>query len=455
MAAREAALLALLLGLALPAAAHGPDPDRLYDPLDHPLVAWLGSDGALALDAPAEGFVALSGPPGQEAPPRSWTFPVPLPLQLVGGVGVKLVFRAEGPVLPRLPDNALLRVSAKRGGQELEGSAALLAAPEAPLQPDKPYTLTARAGAGEVALTAGGTVGLRVAFLGTAPNGPAGLVLGPSGSGANLSLTAASLDDLGHDHPGWRHVRVDEFNAGLRVTTLPVWDIDAHHGDFEPSTQLAPVGIELTVRVIDAESPEQGAEHGLWGVDRPHRVRLQGPGLDARFGVYPGEVLLRTLRLDQPGAYTMACEDACNATGVFATLQVEGPRVNASPAREQSVRIGPGKSHEVDVTLRQGERLTWSFEARPPVPIRWDIHSHSGDQVVVHARGENATASGAFTAPHDGVYSLLMENSNPTEVELRYTAEGGSPYAPPPASAPWPAALALIALVAAAAVRRR
>jgi hypothetical protein len=442
MAAREA--MAAVLLLAPLAAAHGDAPERLYDPLTPAVEGWLAADGEFALQPPPAGFAAFPDGPA----PLRWDLLVPIAASLLGGTHALLLLRADQPALARAPDNALLEAATTLDGEPVPGTATVVTAPEVPLQPGKVYALDAHANATALAWRAGQRLGLQVAFLGTAPLGMVGLVLGGNGSRGGFTARASTLDDLGHEHAGWQHVRVDEFEERLRVTTEPVMDLDVHHGDAPLVAQAARAGTSLTVRIENAETPEQGATHGPWGTDAPHVVHMTGLGLDERFDLFPGEVLLRTFRLAQAGTLEFRCERVCGTTAPFGILTVQAASAGERPGA-QRVRIEPGKFFESNLQLREGEQLRWSFSAQPAEPVSWDIHSHPGNQVVVHDSGDAPAANGTFTAPSAGVYSLLLQNSNPDPLDVTYTVEGGVPYEPPPKGAlpldPWlllPASLA-------------
>ncbi|HEV8360035.1 MAG TPA: hypothetical protein VGR28_06235, partial [Candidatus Thermoplasmatota archaeon] len=232
MAARELrlALAALLLvAPALLAAAHGPPLQRQFDPLTLGFALWLGPAG-LVLEAPAEAAVPMAGAPGGAAPPLDFQLDVPVRTSLLGGIAAHLVVRADGLVLPRAPGNALLQLEALRGGEPVEGTAEEVAAPATPLQPGASYALDAATGSFPEPLAVGDAVGVRVTFVGTAAGGGLSLLLGPEASRANLTARVAGLDDLGHEHAGWRHLRAQDFGEAERLVDVPVLDLELHHG---------------------------------------------------------------------------------------------------------------------------------------------------------------------------------------------------------------------------------
>jgi hypothetical protein len=383
----------------------------------------------------------------------SWALQVPITASLLGGVAGHLLRRSDGPLLAHAPDNALLSVATALDGSAVNGTEAVVTAPAAALQPGTVYEFDVVTGSAKVLAKPGATLGLLVGFLGLAPSG-AGLLLGASGSRASLTLRATTLADLGvAAPPGWRMMTTDDF-APLEVTTDPVFDLHVHHGDPDAARQFAQAGTSITVRVINVETPEQGAQHGPFGAADLHVLRLRGLGLDEELRLAPSEVLLRTLALGPPGDLTVSCEQNCNHTGAFATLTVaaaQGPGASASGTTQ---RIDPGKFAEVNLQLAANETFTWNFTTSPPTVIHWDIHAHPGNQVVTYAQGDDAAKGGTFTAPSAGIYSLLLENSNPDPVSVTYTVSGGTPYVPPK-GLPFEGWLLLPALLGAALILRR
>jgi hypothetical protein len=347
----------------------------------------------------------------------------------------------------------------------VQGTAQDVQAPETPLKPNTPYELNVHTGSATVQPRPGDKVGLQVVFMGVAPLSLAGasnvgLVLGANGSRVGFTLRVPDLDALQHQHAGWRHVRIDEFEQSMRATTARVFDLDVHHSLMESVHSEAPVGADVTVRIPNPETPEEGTTHGPWGTDNPHVVRMVGLGLDERFDVYPGEALLRDLHLAQPGSLAFSCEANCNATGTFAVLQVvgngTGGTAGTEAATEQSAPIDTGKFFEDNLNLEQGEKLTWTFRTQPPRLLDWDVHAHPGNEVVTYQQGTADHGNGTFTAPAKGIYSLFFQNTNPEPVTLFYTVQGGTPYVPPPKSfLPVPGWVAIVALAGVAMLAGR
>ena len=81
-----------------------------------------------------------------------------------------------------------------------------------------------------------------------------------------------------------------------------------------------------------------------------------------------------------------------------------------------------GGYHEVNVEMGEGASLTYAFNATGP--LSWDLHSHGDEGVRTWAEGRDAEASGSFTAPAAGVYSLYLRNPGQAPVEASFQVRG-------------------------------
>lgn len=94
---------------------------------------------------------------------------------------------------------------------------------------------------------------------------------------------------------------------------------------------------------------------------------------------------------------------------------------------EKSVRLAPRGYRtavvEVNLNLTEGAEVSWRFNAS--APLAWDVHTHAGRDLETLANGTDAEASGSFRAPRAGVYSLFLQNPDPTgPVDATYRLEG-------------------------------
>jgi hypothetical protein len=80
-------------------------------------------------------------------------------------------------------------------------------------------------------------------------------------------------------------------------------------------------------------------------------------------------------------------------------------------------RMAPGVATEIDVDLGTGGFMAATFES-PGAPLQWDIHSHEGDDVIVHDGGEDVSGFADFVAPAPGIYSFYFRNPGPSDATL-------------------------------------
>lgn len=102
----------------------------------------------------------------------------------------------------------------------------------------------------------------------------------------------------------------------------------------------------------------------------------------------------------------------------------EAPRT-ATPTPLDDVVLEPGKFAEINLEMAEGSATDIAFQATGG-PLEWNVHSHDGDKVVIHAEGVGAEGSVRFAAPRSGPYSYLWKNVGTTSVRLtaRLTSQG-------------------------------
>lgn len=103
-----------------------------------------------------------------------------------------------------------------------------------------------------------------------------------------------------------------------------------------------------------------------------------------------------------------------------------GGRVSASsdeapatptPTPLEGVVLEPGKFAEINLEMAAGATTDVAFQATGG-PLEWNVHSHDGDKVAIHAEGTGADGKLRFVAPRAGPYSYLWKNSGRTTVRL-------------------------------------
>lgn len=114
-----------------------------------------------------------------------------------------------------------------------------------------------------------------------------------------------------------------------------------------------------------------------------------------------------------------------------ATSGQDAPAAEVEDFVRLAPRGYPSSSVEVNVRMAQGAEASWRFNAS--APLVWDVHTHDDAGFEVLASGKEATGSGTFQAPRDGVYSVYLQN--PTSggpVDVTYRVEGDFQLEPGP-----------------------
>lgn len=100
-----------------------------------------------------------------------------------------------------------------------------------------------------------------------------------------------------------------------------------------------------------------------------------------------------------------------------------------SDAREyaKEVDLPPRKQrgwvHEVEVPLREGETLEYATAHEGEGErVAFNIHSHEGSEVTYYVQSAKAEVAGSFSAPGDGKFYLMWENTSEGRVLVRVRA---------------------------------
>jgi hypothetical protein len=84
----------------------------------------------------------------------------------------------------------------------------------------------------------------------------------------------------------------------------------------------------------------------------------------------------------------------------------------------RSFSIASGEFAEVNFEMAKGSTVIVTFDAGSG-GIVWDVHSHdSSGGTQIHDRGEGGSGRVEFTAPEDGIFSILWKNEDPTDSPL-------------------------------------
>lgn len=89
-------------------------------------------------------------------------------------------------------------------------------------------------------------------------------------------------------------------------------------------------------------------------------------------------------------------------------------------ANDRSFEVEPGKFAEANFKMKKGSTVAVTF-SKGSADIAWDVHSHdhSGGRKI-HDEGKGGEGTVEFTAPEDGVFSVLWNNggSDPTSLDV-------------------------------------
>lgn len=88
-----------------------------------------------------------------------------------------------------------------------------------------------------------------------------------------------------------------------------------------------------------------------------------------------------------------------------------------TPTPLEDVVLEPGKFAEINLEMAAGSATDVTFQAAGG-PLEWNVHTHDGDKVAIHAEGTAADGKVRFAAPRAGLYSYLWKNSGSTPVRL-------------------------------------
>lgn len=95
------------------------------------------------------------------------------------------------------------------------------------------------------------------------------------------------------------------------------------------------------------------------------------------------------------------------------------PAAPVAPASKDifiALVVAPGEFAEVNLTMASGAAATAVFTSTDAAA--WNVHSHAGEQVTVHAEGTAAADRVRFVAERDGTYSFLWQNKGPAPLTL-------------------------------------
>lgn len=102
----------------------------------------------------------------------------------------------------------------------------------------------------------------------------------------------------------------------------------------------------------------------------------------------------------------------------------EADAAGPTPTPLEDVVLEPGKFAEINLEMPEGSSTEVEFHATGV--LEWNVHSHDGDNVVIHSEGAAAEGKVRFAAARAGLFSYLWKNAGTSPVRLtaRLTANG-------------------------------
>lgn len=97
-----------------------------------------------------------------------------------------------------------------------------------------------------------------------------------------------------------------------------------------------------------------------------------------------------------------------------------GPAASTSPDPAWTRRwvVAPGDMAEINVELAAGDAMAATFST-DGAALSWNVHSHRGDEAIIHDEGSDATGTLRHASNEGGMVSFLWMNRSTTPVVLR------------------------------------
>ncbi len=140
---------------------------------------------------------------------------------------------------------------------------------------------------------------------------------------------------------------------------------------------------------------------------------------------YPEQTgVLRIATLDPPrsGTWTFVVGSTASVNVPWTLEAIAELIVPQDNLVRTTARMEGTTFREVNVIME--ENATFNFTFAASAPVKWDVHSHPPEGVKYWQEGQDASKSGAFTAPARGIYSLLFENDGATAIDITYEMMG-------------------------------
>ncbi len=115
-----------------------------------------------------------------------------------------------------------------------------------------------------------------------------------------------------------------------------------------------------------------------------------------------------------------AGEHACgnHAEGACGSDMDGGSGATQAVANDRLFQIEPGNFAEANFKMKKDSTVTVAF-SKGAADLVWDIHSHDhSGGTKIHDKGTGGDGTVQFTAPEDGVFSVLWKNNGSTGTPL-------------------------------------
>ena len=121
----------------------------------------------------------------------------------------------------------------------------------------------------------------------------------------------------------------------------------------------------------------------------------------------------------------LACAPRTSAEAMTPDTAKAEAATSIQPTPLDDVVLAAGEFAEINVEMGGSSAADVALQATGG-PLEWNVHSHDGDKVLIHAEGKGSEGTLHFAAPAAGPYSYLWKNSGTAPVRLtaRLTAHG-------------------------------
>lgn len=91
---------------------------------------------------------------------------------------------------------------------------------------------------------------------------------------------------------------------------------------------------------------------------------------------------------------------------------------------ERTEDLAPGEFFEANLAMNDSAELSYEWETANGSSLAFDVHSHTYTGVRYHEQANGTSGQGTFTAPRNGTFSLLWENTGDGPAIVSLAIEG-------------------------------